>query len=66
MNNKKGSGLSMKTWIIIGIFVLLIAGMIDSATGNSSSSYQLHNKDGSLNYKYVADMWEWQAKQKNK
>ena len=66
MNKKDGStSISKKGWFIIIFVLFIIAALIDSG-GSSSSSYQLHNKDGSLNWKYVNNMWEWQEKQKNK
>ena len=57
---KSGSGGTIVMTIIV-IFCLVL-GM--SSCDGSHSSYQLHNKDGSLNTKYVQDMWEWQQKQK--
>ena len=46
--------------IILAIMTILVAGC------TSSSSYQLHNKDGSLNQKYVNDMNDYFKKHPEK
>ena len=70
---RKQEELERKTQKVMRIIVLVLAIscivciiFACSLPDNNSSSYQLHNKDGSLNYEYINDMWEWQEKQKNK
>lgn len=51
-----------KAYIIV-LIIFILFGLVSCTT---PSSYDLHNKDGSLNTEYVYDMWKWQAKQKKK
>ena len=63
MNNNKGKGSSI---IAIIIAIVLLMGLLGSCSDGSSSSYQLHNKDGSLNMQYYNDMQDYFAKHPEK
>lgn len=47
------------TRIICLALSLVLMVLLATGCGSSSSSYQLHNKDGSLNREYVNDMNEY-------
>ena len=57
-------------FIILGFFVVLTALLVSCEGGScsdySSSSYQLHNKDGTINWKYYNDMQDYFAKHPEK
>ena len=46
--------------VVLLVILMTVMTIILSACSNSSSSgYDLHNKDGSLNMEYIADMNEY-------
>jgi len=51
---------------IIALFILLIVLCTILTACSSSSSYDLHNKDGSLNMQYVQDMNDYFKKHPEK
>lgn len=57
--NKNNSGKG-GIFIAIGV-ILFIVFFVGSCSGQykNSSSYQLHNKDGSLNWNYIQDMQDY-------
>ena len=61
--NNKGSNIG----VIIAIIAAIIMGLVSCSGGSgSSSSYQLHNKDGSINWEYYNDMQDYFAKHPDK
>lgn len=42
--------------VVCLILAIMTMGLFAMGSGSDSSSYQLHNKDGSLNMDYVNDM----------
>ena len=55
---------------IIGIIVItllvIVLGIVFFGGDGSSSSYQLHNKDGSINWNYYSDMQDYFARNPDK
>ena len=51
-----------KVFLLITLLVTMVVTL--AACSSSSSSYSLHNKDGSLNMKYVTDMNNYFKKHK--
>ncbi len=63
MPNGKGTIILI---IIAVVFGLIFVACIGVSSSSSSSSYQLHNQDGSLNMDYVNDMNEYFEKHPEK
>ena len=62
-NSKNPKTIVLSIIIVVIVFLLLKA---CSSSSISNSSYQLHNKDGSLNMKYVDDMNDYFKKHPDK
>lgn len=54
------------TRMICLVLVMATMAIFAMGSGSSDSSYQLHNKDGSLNMDYVNDMNEYFKKHPDK
>lgn len=52
---KRKNGTVAKTVVAVLLGMMMLFG-ITGCNSSSSSSYQLHNKDGSLNWEYYNDM----------
>ena len=56
MNGDKKASIIAVIVVVIGMIIGLAS---CSDSGSSSSSYQLHNKDGSINWNYYNDMQDY-------
>lgn len=63
MNEDKKASIIAVIVVVIGMIIGLAS---CSDSGSSSSSYQLHNKDGSINWNYYNDMQDYFAKHPEK
>lgn len=54
-----------KTVAVVMMIVTIILGL-SSCGGSSSSSYQLHDKDGNINWEYYNDMQDYFKKHPEK
>ena len=60
-NGKNGGGGIALAIIFVVVLCILFASC-DGSSSRSNSSYQLHNKDGTNNWKYYNDMQDYFAK----
>lgn len=59
--------MKAKILLILTLIVCIVIGIAScSPSGGSSSSYQLHNKDGSINREYYNDMQDYFKKHPEK
>ena len=63
MNGDKKASIIAVIVVVIGMIIGLAS---CSDSGSSSSRYQLHNKDGSINWNYYNDMQDYFAKHPEK
>ena len=63
MNGDKKASIIAVIVVVIGMIIGLAS---CSDSGSSSSNYQLHNKDGSINWNYYNDMQDYFAKHSEK